>query len=61
MCVEGPVSGPLLLTGVYRKLSVVRPWVWLMRSSWMTGQCVTAYVVLNVTAGSLELGGVFLL
>lgn len=44
---------PRVLTGVYRKLSVV----WLMRSSWMTGQCVTAYVVLNVTAGSLELGG----
>lgn len=48
---------PRVLTGVYRKLSVVRPWVWLMRSSWMTGQCVTAYVVLNVTAGSPELGG----
>lgn len=57
MCVGGASLRPRVLTGVYRKLSVVRPWVWLMRSSWMTGQCVTAYVVLNVTAGSPELGG----
>lgn len=52
MCVGGPISvhGCSLVSTVN---SVVR----LMRSSWKTGQCVTAYVVLNVTAESLELGG----